>query len=131
MFSHITLGTNDVPRALSFYEQILKPLGITLIAHRFNPERVLFGKGTAPSDTVFCVYSPLNGEPATVGNGTTVAFQATTRAQVDQFYAAAMALGAGDEGAPGIRAHYSPDYYGTYIRDLDGNKLCCVCHRTE
>lgn len=128
MFSHITLGSNDVPRALHFYEQVLKPLGITVLAHRFNPERVLFSRPADSAGTVFCVYSPLDGEPATVGNGTTVAFEAASRAQVDEFHAVAMALGATDEGAPGIRAHYAPDYYGTYVRDLDGNKICCVCH---
>lgn len=57
-----------------------------------------------------------------------VTFEAQTRAQVDDFYAIAMANGGSDEGAPGLRPQYSPDYYGAYIRDPDGNKICCVCH---
>jgi len=129
MFSHITLGTHNVPQAIGFYEQVLKPLGITLFAHRHNPERALFTQGTRGSDTAFCLYTPINGKPATVGNGSMVAFEATTRTQVDDFHAQALALGATDEGAPGIRHRYSPDYYGAYIRDLDGNKICCVCHQ--
>ncbi len=60
-----------------------------------------------------------------------VAFEAQARAQVDDFYAIAMANGASEEGAPGLRPHYSTGYYGAYIRDSDGNKICCVCHSAE
>ncbi|WP_085065996.1 VOC family protein [Pseudomonas piscis] len=128
MFSHVTIGTNDLPSATNFYGRLLTPLGITLLALKHNPERALFTQSTTDSGTAFCIYSPLNGERATPGNGSMVAFEAQTRAQVDAFYAIAMANGASDEGAPGLRPQYSPDYYGAYIRDLDGNKICCVCH---
>jgi catechol 2,3-dioxygenase-like lactoylglutathione lyase family enzyme len=57
-----------------------------------------------------------------------VEFEAPTRAAVDAFHAAALAAGASDEGAPGLRPHYHPNYYGAYVRDPDGNKLCAVCH---
>ena len=67
MLSHVTLGTNDIDRAVAFYDLALAPLGL--------------------------------------------------------------ARGATDEGAPGLRPHYHADYYGAYLRDPDGNKLCCVCHR--
>ena len=66
-----------------------------------------------------------------MGNGVTVAFEAPDRASVDRFHAAGLAQGGTDEGAPGLRPHYHPDYYGAYLRDPDGNKLCCVCHRPE
>ena len=62
------------------------------------------------------------------GNGVTVAFDAPSRAAVDAFHAAALAAGGSDEGPPGIREHYHPNYYGAYVRDPDGNKLCVVCH---
>ena len=127
MFSHVTIGTNRLVNATKFYKQIFAPLGITLLALKHNPERALFTHATG-SGTAFCIYSPLNGEPATSGNGGMVAFEAQTRAQVDDFYAIAMANGATDEGAPGLRPQYASDYYGAYIRDLDGNKICCVCH---
>jgi predicted lactoylglutathione lyase len=58
-----------------------------------------------------------------------VAFGAQSREAVDAFHAAALAAGGSDEGAPGLRAHYHPNYYGAYVRDLDGNKLCAVCHK--
>jgi len=74
------------------------------------------------------VVRPLDGAAAGAGNGVTVAFAAPTRAAVDAFHAAALAAGASDEGAPGLRPHYHPNYYGAYVRDPDGNKLCAVCH---
>ncbi|AZC94887.1 VOC family protein [Pseudomonas chlororaphis] len=131
MFSHITIGTNNFASATDFYKRLLAPLGINLLALKHNPDRALFTQSRTTSETAFCVYSPLNGEPATPGNGSMVAFEARTRAQVDDFYAVAMATGATDEGAPGPRPQYSPDYYGAYIRDPDGNKICCVCHSAD
>lgn len=66
--------------------------------------------------------------PATWGNGWMVALAAPTREAVDAAHAKALELGGFDEGAPGIRAHYAPDYYGAYFRDPEGNKICVV-HR--
>ena len=129
MFSHITVGTRDLDRAIAFYDAALGPLGIRMLARRHNPERALYAAADAPDGALFSVFTPINGEPATAGNGVTVGFEATSRAQVDAFYAHAISRGATDEGPPGLRLHYSPNYYGTYVRDLDGNKLCCVCHR--
>jgi len=129
MFSHITVGTNDLPRAIEFYGKVLGALGIVLKVHRHQPERAIFAH--PDSDVVFCVYEPIDGAPASVGNGSLVAFEARTRHQVDSFHARAVQLGGVDEGAPGLRLNYSPTYYGAYVRDLDGNKLCCVCHLEE
>ncbi|MHB1692088.1 MAG: VOC family protein, partial [Thiomonas sp.] len=70
---------------------------------------------------------PFNGQPASAGNGTMVALAARTRAQVDAFHAAALAQGGTNEGAPGLRPHYGPDFYAAYVRDPDGNKLAAVC----
>ncbi|HYF06952.1 MAG TPA: VOC family protein [Acetobacteraceae bacterium] len=77
----------------------------------------------------FWVMRPINGEPATIGNGVTIGLEATDRATVDAFDTAALAAGGRDEGAPGLRTHYHPNYYAAYVRDPDGHKLCCVCHR--
>lgn len=74
---------------------------------------------------------PIDREPATVGNGITIAFEAPDRATVDRFHAEALAAGGTDAGPPGLRPQYHPDYYGAYARDPDGNKLCCACHRPE
>ena len=65
---------------------------------------------------------------ASAGNGVTVAFTVPSRAAVDAFHAAALANGGTDEGPPGLRTHYHPDYYGAYVRDPEGNKICAVCH---
>jgi len=71
----------------------------------------------------FWVGRPVNGLPASYGTGQMVAFTAPSRAAVDAAHAAALAAGANDEGPPGLRQHYAPDYYGAYVRDPDGNKL--------
>jgi len=70
---------------------------------------------------------PYNQLPASWGNGWMAAFTAPTRAAVNAAYAAAMAAGAYDEGAPGLRPHFAPNYYGAYVRDPDGNKLHFIC----
>jgi catechol 2,3-dioxygenase-like lactoylglutathione lyase family enzyme len=125
MFSHFTLGTNDIEKALAFYDAALAPLCLA----RLNtyPEAAGYGpKGGRPQ---LWVLRPLDKQAASVGNGITIGLDAPNRAAVDAAYAAAMAKGARDEGAPGLRLHYHPNYYGAYVRDLDGNKVCIVCHK--
>jgi len=128
MYSHITLGTSQMNRAMRFYYAVLAPLGMKRkrtfkIAISYAP------RDFAAVNEPFWVVRPYDKHDATPGNGVTVAFEAPTRAAVDAFHAAALAAGAADEGPPGIREHYHPDYYGAYVRDLDGNKLCVVCHQ--
>lgn len=77
------------------------------------------------------IYTPYDGQAATWGNGTHIAFQAETRSNVDAFYQAAMKNGGADEGAPGLREAYGPNYYAAYVRDPDGNKLQAVCYADE
>ena len=74
------------------------------------------------------VGAPVNGEPAAPGNGQMIALLAPGRAAVDAFHAVALANGARDEGPPGPRPEYHPDFYGAYVRDPGGNKLCACCH---
>jgi catechol 2,3-dioxygenase-like lactoylglutathione lyase family enzyme len=126
-YSHVTVGASSMNRALRFYDAVLATLGLVRkrtakIALAYAPED--FSGLNEP----FWVVRPLDGAAASAGNGVTVAFAAPTRAAVDAFHAAALAAGASDEGAPGLRTHYHPDYYGAYVRDPDGNKLCAVCH---
>lgn len=78
----------------------------------------------------FWVMRPIDGRPARVGNGLTIAFEAPDRATVDRFHAAALANGCTDEGPPGLRPYHAHGD-GAYVRDPDGNRLCCVCHRPE
>ncbi len=127
MFSHVMIGTNDLARARPFYDAVLGVLG-----HRryYDYEDVASGYGKAGGDSIW-VTSPLNGEPACVGNGSMIGLIAETRQAVDDFHAAALDNDGADEGAPGLRPHYHENYYGAYVRDPDGNKLCAVCHKPE
>lgn len=124
MFSHVTVGTNDFKRAEAFYDAIMKALGHPVM---MKGETVLaYG---LPTGEKFFVLKPFDGKAAASGNGVHAAFRVDTRAQVDAFHAAALANGGTDEGAPGLRTYYHPNYYGAYVRDPDGNKLQAVCHR--
>jgi catechol 2,3-dioxygenase-like lactoylglutathione lyase family enzyme len=130
MFSHVTLGANDLARAKAFYDQVLPPIGWPM---RYDESaHGLYGYAPA-KDSVpqFWITRPLDRKAATSGNGVTVAFNVMERQMVDSFHAAALKAGDADEGAPGLRPHYHPDYYGAYVRDPDGNKICCVCHLPE
>ena len=124
MFSHITLGTDDIERARRFYEPVMATLGLE---QPFAlPETLVFGE---LAGVKLFVVRPFDGGTAHPGNGPHAALLAPTRAAVDAFHAAALAHGGSDAGAPGPRPHYHAHYYGAYVRDPDGNKLQAVCHR--
>jgi catechol 2,3-dioxygenase-like lactoylglutathione lyase family enzyme len=120
MFSHVMVGTRDLNRASAFYDTVLAPLGIERVASKYENWAAWHRPGESAK---FWVGRPFNGQPASCGNGSMTAFSAPSRAAVDAAYAAAIKAGASDEGPPGPRKHYAPDYYGAYVRDLDGNKL--------
>jgi lactoylglutathione lyase len=127
MFSHVTLGVSDFARAIGFYRGLMDLLG-------HSPRFEDAGKGWAgwqPAQggrPLFIITVPFDGRAASPGNGTMIAFLAPDRATVDRSHAYALENGGGDEGKPGLRPQYHADYYGTYFRDPDGNKLCVVCH---
>ncbi len=125
MFSHVTIGSNDLGVAKPFYDALLAPLG--LVRRMDFPNGV--GYGPAGGRPQLWVVKPLDDKAATAGNGITIGLDVADRPAVDAAHKAAMAAGGKDEGAPGIRAHYHPNYYGAYLRDPDGNKICVVCHR--
>ncbi|MBS0541044.1 MAG: VOC family protein [Proteobacteria bacterium] len=125
MFSHVTIGTNDIAKAKPFYDALTAALG--LVQHAAYPEAVGYGRpGGRPQ---LWVLRPADKKPASVGNGITVGLEAADRASVDAAYKAGLAAGGTDEGAPGLRKHYHPTYYGAYLRDPGGNKICVVCHK--
>ena len=127
MLSHVTLGTNDFPRALAFYDRITAVLGLARIGFHEGPAA---GYALSPNASPqLWIMRPFDGQPASIGNGMMVAFEAPDRDTVERFHAEVLAAGGTDEGAPGLRPHYHPDYYGAYARDPDGNKICCACHR--
>ncbi|OCP15924.1 MULTISPECIES: VOC family protein [unclassified Ensifer] len=127
MFSHVTVGCSDLGRATLFYDAVLEPLG--LVQRPVSPDG---GPASscwiAPGQALprFYVYEPFDRKPASIGNGSMVAFLAPASAAVDRAYAAGLAAGGTDEGAPGPRPHYGDGYYGAYLRDPDGNKIHLV-----
>jgi catechol 2,3-dioxygenase-like lactoylglutathione lyase family enzyme len=125
MFSHVTIGSNDMAKSKAFYDGVTKPLG--LILRMEYPDGMGYGaNGGRPQ---LWIVRPLDKQAATVGNGITIALEADTRSAVDAAYAAAMAAAGKDEGMPGLRTHYHPNYYAAYVRDPEGNKVCIVCHK--
>jgi catechol 2,3-dioxygenase-like lactoylglutathione lyase family enzyme len=132
MLSYVSLGTNDLQRATAFYDATLAALGLTrCITGDPDWDRIASGWGTyedgGARELALWVGRPFDEKPATPGNGTMLALKAASWKAVDDFYAAALAHGGTTEGAPGLRAHYSPDFYAAYVRDPDGNKLAAVC----
>ncbi|MDZ4312608.1 MAG: VOC family protein [Cypionkella sp.] len=126
MLLYITLGTNNLAAAKRFYDATLAPIGLHFMGE-FDGE-IGYGPTLAENPLVW-INQPYDGNPATIGNGSMPAFNASTRAAVDAFYQAALAHGGTDEGAPGLR--YSPNFYSCYVRDPDGNKLSAVCTAAE
>jgi catechol 2,3-dioxygenase-like lactoylglutathione lyase family enzyme len=116
-FSHVTVGSNRLPEAKAFYDNLLAAFGIVGIFEHPSGGRI-YGRDGTP---ILGVLGPFNGRPATFGNGTMVAFRCDTRDEVRSFYEKALKLGGTDEGPPGERV---PNMFFGYVRDLDGNKLC-------
>ena len=122
MIGYANLGTNDQPKALAFYDAVLKSVGVGRLME-FPTGAVAYG--VAWGVPMLAIGKPYDGAAATAGNGTMIALTLDTRAKVDTIHAAAMAAGGKDEGAPGVRGEEGPQaFYGAYFRDLDGNKLC-------
>ena len=126
MYSHTTVGTNDRGRAEKFYDAVMAALGQPVLFK--TPKFVAYG---TPTGEKLFVVPPFDGKEARSGNGVHIAFKVDSRAKVDAFWDAAMKSGGADEGKPGLRPHYHPNYYGAYVRDPDGNKLQAVCHRKD
>ena len=124
MFDHISIGVEDHEKSTQLYTGVLAILG-------WKPVYTLDGiaTGYGPKDhSVFWVQKPGNGKPATVANGGHICFRAKTRDEVHGFYDAAIAGGAKDAGAPGLRPEYTPTYYGAFFYDFTGHKIEIVCH---
>ena len=128
---HVSVGVANVRRAKTFYDAALAPLGMTAIYPvEIHGQLVGVGYG-ADNKPSFWIQLPINGRQATMGNGVHIGFRADTRAAVDSFYLAALQHGAIEDGKPGLRTEYHPDYYAAFIRDPDGNKIEAVCHAHE
>jgi catechol 2,3-dioxygenase-like lactoylglutathione lyase family enzyme len=128
MLDHIGFAVADFDRSRAFYRDALAPLSIVPImevtAEQTGGEaHAGFGADGKPFFWIGTGKAP--------GGSTHVAFTAASRAIVDAFYAAAIRAGGSDNGAPGLRPHYHPDYYGAFVLDPDGNNIEAVCHKPE
>ena len=123
MFSHVMLGVNDLEVSKKFYDALLGTLGIA--PGVANKNRYFYMSPTG----MFAITTPINGEPATHGNGSTIGFSVASPEQGDAFHAAGVANGGTTcEDAPGFRDGALGRIYLAYLRDPDGNKLCAL-HR--
>ena len=116
MIGYVTVGTNDLQRAVSFYDALLAELG----AERFMQDDNFVAWAVSPEQPGFSVSRPFDGKPATIGNGCMTAFAVNSKEMVHKVYDKAIELGASDEGPAGPRGD---QFYAGYFRDLDGNKL--------
>ena len=117
MLGYVTIGITDMDRSIAFYDALLGEIGAK---QTFGMDRIKFYGTGEGAGLAICI--PYNEEPQNCGNGNMVAIPGGDEAGVQKLYAKAMELGASDEGEPGWRI---PDvFYGGYVRDLDGNKLC-------
>ena len=123
--AHVSVGVTNVSRAKRFYDPLMALLGLEL--RQADDESADYGFASL----VFSLETPVDGKPATPGNGVHVAFQAPNRECVRRFHEMALQLGGEDAGAPGLRPEYSANYYGAFVRDPDGNKIEAVCEAGE
>jgi catechol 2,3-dioxygenase-like lactoylglutathione lyase family enzyme len=120
MLDHVGFAVSDLARSKEFFKQALAPLGYELLMD-FG-QAVGFGADGKPDFWL--------GQGKT-GGATHVAFATSARRAVDEFYKAAIAAGGRDNGAPGLRPQYHPNYYGAFVFDPDGNNVEAVCHLAE
>ena len=126
MIDHRGIEVADYAASRAFYERVLATLGHGVVMEVTRDMTGAYeGCGFGPPGRPHFWVGQGSGTPR---RGSHIAFSAQTRAQVDAFHAAALAAGARDNGAPGLRPHYHPDYYGAFAIDPDGHNIEAVCH---
>jgi catechol 2,3-dioxygenase-like lactoylglutathione lyase family enzyme len=125
MIGYVVLGTNDLPRAKSFYDALLAEMGVSRLME-FGGRG--YGWAASMDQPMLCIMTPYDEKPATVGNGVMAGISVASRDMVDRIHAKALELGGADEGQPGLRAVGGEGFYAAYFRDLDGNKLDFFCY---
>jgi catechol 2,3-dioxygenase-like lactoylglutathione lyase family enzyme len=125
MIDHVSLGVTDLDRSKAFYDAALRPLGYTRIME--FPEGIGYGADQKPA---FWIGVP-GGATISAGVGTHVAFVAPSRAAVTAFYDAALKAGGRDNGKPGLRPEYHPNYFGAFVIDPSGHHVEACCHMPE
>lgn len=131
MFDHIGIRVGDIARSKAFFTAALAPLSITVqlevtAEQTGGNNHVGFGRDGKPA---FWIGDHADGAAGGgTGPGVHIAFTAASRAEVEAFHQAALAAGGEDNGAPGLRPDYHPNYFGAFVRDPDGNNIEAVCH---
>lgn len=125
MIDHTGVVVSDIAKSKAFYTQALAPIGYTLLMEL--PAAVIggvdvVGFGKPPKPDFWITTGRPNNPPLHV------AFRVGSRTLVDAFYRAAITAGGRDNGAPGLRPHYHPNYYGAFVLDPDGHNIEAVCH---
>ena len=128
MIDHMGITVADFDRAKAFYDAAFAPLGASLLY--MVPTEYTGGVKVGGYGRERPVYWLHEGTPP-AGYHQHIAFTANSRAEVDAFYKAAIAAGGRDNGPPGLRPHYHPNYYGAFVFDLDGTNIEAVCHSAE
>lgn len=127
MFAHVQIGARDLRRMCAFYDRVLLHFGLTRAVplEAVGPAGIIW-RAPGRRWPQFVIGAPFDGAEATVGHGTQVSFLAVERVLVDVAWTTALANGAVDRGAPGLRVRYAPDFYAAYCLDPEGHKLCFV-----
>ena len=128
MIGYVMVGTNNLNDAIKFYDEVLKVIGLERNETIENDYAAYGAKGT--KDIEFYVTKPFNKKDATFGNGTQITFLTSSRSQVDKFHEIGLKAGGTSEGSGGERPEGSGIYY-SYLRDLDGNKICAFTNSRE
>ena len=127
MIGYVTLGSDNMPRARAYYDELFGTIGAKRIMEFGDDLGGFTMWGTGFDKPGIAVTNPYNKQPATAGNGNMTAIAMNSRAKVDDFYKK-LELGGTCEGPPGLRGEEGPQaFYGAYFRDLDGNKLAAFC----
>ena len=121
MIAHVSIGTRDIARARRFYDAALKPLGYTCLSADEG------SRGYGDKAPFFWVIGTEHPVPADDRSGLHICFTAPNRASVDAFHRAALKAGGRDNGKPGLRADYGPDYYAAFVADTDGYRIEAWC----
>ena len=121
MFDHVKFGASDYAASKAFFVQALAPLGVVVLSEGEPAYGIEMARPDSPVSLCLCQATQA---PAPLH----IAFAADSREQVDAFHRAALAAGARDHGAPGLRPHYHPNYYAAFVIGPDGHNLEAVCH---
>ena len=128
MIGYVTLGTNDLPRAVTYYDTLFGSIDVGRAMEVENYFVAWSAEPEVPNAAGLAIAVPFDQKPATVGNGVMIALFMHTKEKVDAFYAKALELGGTCEGKPGFRPEGdTKGFYAGYFRDLDGNKLNAYC----